>query len=47
MTRGDIILLCRDTLGEDISTEAGGNPGAWNRLVTTAADELARASWCL
>jgi hypothetical protein len=47
MTRADIILMCRDTLGEDMSSPEGGNPGAWNRLVTTAADEVARASWCL
>lgn len=47
MTRADIILMARDTLGEDMSTPEGGNPGAWNRLVTTAADEVARASWCL
>ncbi|WP_119318999.1 hypothetical protein [Capsulimonas corticalis] len=46
MTRQEMIIQGRDLLGEFFGTPGDADPFAWSRLVSTAADEIARATDC-
>ncbi|MEO7899633.1 MAG: hypothetical protein ABIZ35_05900 [Capsulimonas sp.] len=46
MTRQEMIIQGRDLLGEFFGTAGDADPFAWSRLVSTAADEIARATDC-
>jgi hypothetical protein len=47
MTRQEITMFVKDLLGEYSDDPTGSNPHAWNRLINTAADDLARSTDCL
>ena len=46
MTRQDILVQARDMLGEVQGDPQAGSPFAWNKLISQAADEVARRTDC-
>lgn len=47
MTRQDITQQAKDKLGEYQGDEQSGSPFAWASLVTSAANQVARKTYCL
>ena len=46
MTRQEITVLCKDTLGEFLGAPGSDDPFAWDRLIDTAAADVCRATDC-
>lgn len=46
MTRQQITVLCKDTLGEFLGAPGSDDPFAWDRLIDTAAADVCRATDC-
>ena len=46
MTRQEIMVLCKDTMGEFLGAPGSDDPFAWDRLIDTAAADVCRATDC-
>ena len=46
MTRQEITVLCKDTMGEFLGAVGSDDPFAWDRLIDTAAADVCRATDC-
>ena len=46
VTRQEITVLCKDTMGEFLGAAGSDDPFAWDRLIDTAAADVCRATDC-